>query len=114
MPKNPSYFGAEDAARRGMGGVWLPPAPFVSNSIHPPKDNALQSPILRCELSKTIQDSLVSVSSPDGDVHKSDLELAATIAHKDVLASSVPVTHLTLCLFCDNTPAVSWRTKEYL
>ena len=107
VPKNPSYFGAVDAAKGGMGGVWLPPSHMVSNSIQPTKATALQSPILwRSTFPQKNQDSLVSASN------NSDLELAGTIAHDDVLASTVPVTHLTLCSFCDNTPAVSWRTKE--
>ena len=41
VPKNPSYFGAVDAAKGGMGGVWLPPSHMVSNSIQPTKATAL-------------------------------------------------------------------------
>ena len=113
VPKNPSYFGAMDASKQGMGGVWLPPTTPISNSIQPSKTTALRAPILwRAPFPKSIQEKLVSAINPDGVVTNSDLELAGTIAQDDVLASAVPVTHLSLCSFCDNIPAVSWRTKE--
>ena len=112
VPKNPSYFGAMDASKIGMGGVWLPPTGKVFNSIQPTSATALKDPILwRSKFPPKISDSLVSDSNPSGRVNNSDLELAGTIAHDDVLASTVPVSYLTLCSFCDNTPAVAWRTK---
>ena len=46
-----------------------------------------------------------------GKITNSNLELAGTIAHDDVLASTVPVRHLTTCVFSDNTPSIAWRTK---
>ena len=46
-----------------------------------------------------------------GKITNSDLELAGTIAHDDVLASTVPVHHLTTCAFSDNTPVIAWQTK---
>ena len=83
-----------------------PSSNLVCNSIQPTKATALQSPILWLSaFSQKNQDSLVSASNPDGAAHNCDLELAGTIAHDDVLASTVPVTHLTLCSFCDNTPS---------
>ena len=42
---------------------------------------------------------------------QSDLELAGTIGHDSVLASSVPIQHLTTCTFTDNTPTVAWQHK---
>ena len=40
-----------------------------------------------------------------------DLELCGAMAHDDILASTVPVSHLTTRNLSDNTPAVAWRTK---
>jgi len=112
VPTPPSYFGAMDAAKAGMGGVWFPPGPAVPLSIHPHKKNSLQDPCLwRAPFPKYIQDAIVSSSNPDGDVTNSDLELCGTVAHDDILASEVPVSHLTTCNLSDNTPAVAWRTK---
>jgi len=112
VPTPPSYFGAMDAAKAGMGGVWFPPGPAVPLSIHPHKKNSLQDPCLwRAPFPKFIQDAIVSSSNPDGDVTNSDLELCGTVAHDDILASEVPVSHLTTCNLSDNTPAVAWRTK---
>jgi len=112
VPTPPSYFGAMDAAKAGMGGVWFPPGPAVPLSIHPHKKNSLQDPCLwRAPFPTYIQDAIVSSSNPDGDVTNSDLELCGTVAHDDILASTVPVSHLTTCNLSDNTPAVAWRTK---
>ena len=46
VPKNPSYFGAVDACKLGMGGVWLPPAQRLPNSISPSTVTALRDPVL--------------------------------------------------------------------
>ena len=98
-----------DACKLGMGGVWLPPAQRLPNSISPSKVTALRDPVLwRTRFPMEVQDSLVSATNLNGDITNSDLELAGTIAHDDILASTVPVTHLCLCTFCDNIPAVSW------
>ena len=112
VPTPPSYVGAMDAAKAGMGGVWFPPGPAVHLSIHPHKKNSLQDLCLwRAPFPPCIQDNLVSSSNLQGTVTNSDLELAGTVAHDDILASTVPVSHLTTCNLSDNTPAVAWRAK---
>ena len=101
-----------DAAKAGMGGVWFPPGPAVPLSIHPHKKNSLQEPCLwRAPFLEEIQQAIVSSSNLLGDISNSDLELCGTIAHDNILASTVPVTHLTTCNLSDNTPAVVWYTK---
>jgi hypothetical protein len=112
VPTPPSYVGAMDAAKTGMGGVWFPPGPAVPLSIHPHKKNRLQEPCLwRAPFPPRIQRKLVSSSNMHGTITNSDLELAGTVAHDDVLASTVSVSHLTTCNLSDNTPAVAWRNK---
>ena len=114
VPTPPTYFGAMDAAKQGMGGVWFPPlhqAPPLS--IQQPKASRLKHPILwRAKFPPKIQSQLVSFVNPSGSITNSDLELSGAIAHDDVLASALPtVAHLSTCTFSDNTPAVSWKTK---
>jgi hypothetical protein len=112
VPTPPTYYGAMDAAKAGMGGVWFPPGPPEPLALQPPRSSRLPAPTLwRQRFSRNIQDLVVSSDNPSGTITNSDLELAGTIAHDDVLANAVPVTHLTTCGLCDNTPAVSWRTK---
>jgi len=112
VPTPPSYIGAMDAAKAGMGGVWFPPGPAVPLSIHPRRKNSLQDPCpWRSPFLKLIQQAIVSSANLLGDISNSDLELCGTVAHGDILASTVPVAHLTTCNLSDNTPAVDGCTK---
>ena len=112
VPTPPTYYGAMDAARAGMGGVWFPPGPPAPLALQPHTQDQLQAPILwRAQFPRYIQDKLVSFQHPTGTITNSDLELAGTIAHDDILTTEVPVQHLTTCALSDNTPAVAWRNK---
>ena len=112
VPTPPTYYGAVDAAKAGMGGVWFPPGPPVPNAIQPPSNRRLHAPILwRQQFPESIQQDIVSFSNPSGSITNSDLELAGTVAHDDILASATDVTHLTTSSGCDNTPSVAWRGK---
>ena len=112
VPTPPCYFGAMDAAKPGMGGVWFPPLTNVPLAITPHQSDRLQQPCLwRSPFPPSVQDSVVSFSNPSGTITNSDLELAGTIASDDILASNVPLAHISTCGLCDNTPAVSWRHK---
>ena len=103
VPSHPRYKGACDAAKAGMGGVWLPPSPD-DPSHHPPI-------VWRHPFPTQVQKRIVSTSHPLGDITNSDLELAGTIAHEWILANTTDVTESTISTGCDNTAAVSWRTK---
>ena len=114
VPTPSTYFGAMDAAKQGMGGVWFPPlnqGPPLA--IQQPRSARLQHPILwRARFPPKIQSQLVSVDNPSGSITNSDLELSGAIAQDDVLTTALPtVAHLSTCTFSDNTPAVSWKTK---
>ena len=112
VPTPPTYIGSVDAAKAGMGGVWFPPGPPSSNSIQPHSSHALTNPILwRSPFPDYIQNSLVSQNNPTGSISNSDLELAGTIAHDDVLANATSVAHLGTCELTDNTPSMAWRQK---
>ena len=100
--QHPRFMGASDAAKAGMGGVWLPPV----------AESALLMPILwRAPFPRFIQEQVVSVSNPHGRVTNSDLELAATVAQQAVLAREYDLAGCTTHSYCDNTPAVSWQQK---
>ena len=111
MPQ--AYFGTMDAAKAGMGGVWFPPIRPEPLSIHYPASQQLHRPILRrARFPQHIQSKLVSCDNRLGTITNSDLELAGSIAHDDMLAQALPSqVHLSTCLFSDNTPAVAWKTR---
>jgi hypothetical protein len=112
VPSPPTYFGSMDAAKGGMGGIWFPPTLKLPGAIQPHSSICLNQPILwRHKFPPAIQNQLVSVQNPLGTITNSDLELAGSIAHDDILASHVPVARLALCSFSDNSPTVAWRNK---
>ncbi|MGH7974644.1 MAG: hypothetical protein ACREBR_03895, partial [bacterium] len=65
----------------------------------------------RARFPPIITSSLVSFERPQGTITNSDLELAGTIAHQDILAHEADVREQTLAILCDNTPAVAWQSK---
>ena len=94
----PLCVGACDAAKSGMGGVW-----FL------PDGRAL---LWRQPFPSQVQDRVVSWDNPRGTITNSDLELAGTIAHLEVLTSHCPsLAGETVQTFSDNTPAVYWQQK---
>jgi hypothetical protein len=95
-------IGASDAAAAGMGGVI-----FVRD--HP--TGTLHPFLWRAPFPTTIQCSVVSSSNPAGSVTNSDLELAGTIAHHDVLVHHVDCRERTVHTLTDNTPALAWQSK---
>ena len=99
---HPRFMGTSDAAKPGMGGVWLPPA----------SEAAKIAPLVwRQPFELGVQQQVVSTSNPKGKITNSDLELAATIAQQSVLARHHSVARTTTHMFCDNTPAVFWQRK---
>ena len=112
VPTPELYQGTVDASGLGMGGVWFPPVAPSPLTIRPPREQLLSQPCLwRERFPEHVTKQLISYSNPHGTITNSDLELAGTIAHDDVLAHAVPVTHVSTRTFTDNTPAMSWRTK---
>ena len=100
VPVAPSDTGACDACRVGMGGVWFdtlePSAPPI---------------VWRSRFSAHIQSSLITAECPRGTLSISDLELAGTIAHKDVLAQARHVHERTMWVAGDNRASLAWATK---
>jgi hypothetical protein len=97
---DPSFIGACDAAKPGMGGVWFD------------NTDGNRAPVVwRCPFPVDVQKDLVSQGNPHGRITNSDLELAGTLAQQAVLQSQYPLCGQTTHTFCDNTPSVAWRTK---
>jgi hypothetical protein len=58
-----------------------------------------------------VRAALITSDCPRGTLSISDLELTATIAHKDVLVQHRATQERTLWIASDNRAAVSWGTK---
>ena len=56
----------------------------------------------------SVQSEVVSFSNPSGTINNSDLELAGTSAHLDVVAHAVDIRERTVYTLTDNTPALAW------
>ena len=57
---------------------------------------------------------LVSNNNPMGTVANSDLKLAGTVAHQDVLVQHHNCNHRTVHVLNDNVSAVVWQKKALL
>ena len=87
VPTPETYHGTVDASGMGMGGVWFPPLAPTPLAIRPAKRHLLQRPCLwREQFPPEIRRELISFTNPNGRITNSDLELAGTIAHDDILA----------------------------
>ena len=101
VPDYPAALGPVDAAGSGMGGVWLPA------TTH----SRLQPLVWRDRFPSSVQKALVSFSNPTGTITNSDLELAGTIAHQDVLVHEVDCRERTTATLGDNVPSLSWHRR---
>ena len=97
----PHTEGACDAAGIGMGGVHFVPL----------RDGSEVPLLWRSPFPQWVRDRLVSFSNPSGDINNSDLELAGSIAHNDILAQTADITEKTTHNCYDNTAAVYWQRK---
>ena len=93
----PAAYGACDACQRGMGGVWFAPdmPPIVWRSAFPP----------------AVQSMMVTSENRAGSVSISDLELAGTIAHKQIITQAISVAERPIWLSGDNRASISWASK---
>jgi hypothetical protein len=89
VPDVPAALGAVDAAATGMGGVWL--AATTHSNLNPI--------LWRAQFPEAIRHQLVSDKNPAGSVTNSDLELAGTIGHQDVLCQHLDCRERTIATF---------------
>lgn len=85
IPMAPTWVGASDACRDGMGGAWF----HTTDRTQPPI-------VWRQAYPSDVRDNLMPSDNPKGEVSISDLELLAMIAHKDVVAQHSEVAERTL------------------
>ena len=103
--REPRTEGACDAAGSGMGGVH-----FIPLSDDAGDDNVL--PVLwREPFPQWVRDQLACWENPTGPITNSDLELAGSIAHNDVLAQVADVAERTTHNCYDNIATVYWQRK---
>lgn len=100
IPRTPTAIGSTDAAGKGFGG-----AAFISTT------DGVQPVVWRAPVPKSIQRKLVSFTNPKGTVTNSDLELAASVLHHDVLVEVADLREHTVHTFHDNTPTKYWQRK---
>ena len=93
VPQEPSFLGATDAAKPGMGGIFY--------------DADGQGYVWRHPFSRLVQDRLVSADNPSGTITNSDLEHAGVLAQTSLIAHTFDVRYATISTGTDNTPAVS-------
>ncbi|KAI2491969.1 hypothetical protein MHU86_22589 [Fragilaria crotonensis] len=104
VPGDPEYIGASDECISGMGEVW-----FARHHLSP----MMAPPILvwHRRYPPAVQAALITSALPHGSISISDLELAAMIAHKDVLAQHQQVAERTIWMATDNATSLAWSNK---
>ena len=96
----PYYIGYSDSCKLGAGGCW-------AAGIKP-----LQPFLWWVEWPADIQQNLITVDNPDGNITINDLELARMLLNLLVLEyTNLDIAHTHLALFCNNTSAVAWSYK---
>jgi hypothetical protein len=81
----------------GHGRVWFPAMTY----------SCLQPILWHASSPQDIQAALVSTANPHGAITNSDLELAGTIAHQDILNQDLDCREPTTTGPCDSIPAVA-------
>jgi hypothetical protein len=100
MPQQPRSIGACDAAASGMGGVH-----FV------PTQDGIISLLRRAKFDASVTARLVTFRNRKGDITNSDLELATSVVHADVLDQQVDIREHTIHNFYHNTATKYWHDK---
>ena len=106
VPTSPHIIGTTDASGVGMGGTFFIPTPWST-----PLNPDYYPFVWRATFPDTIQQRLITLDNPNGSITNSDLELAGTVAHHDVIASKLDAAELTIGTAHDNYAAVIWNRK---
>jgi hypothetical protein len=102
LPQPPSTIGSSDASGVGLDSVHFIPLP----------DGTIQPILWHQPLPSNIDANLITNDNPSGTITMNDFELAASVAHHDVLAQYDNILSLTTHNFHDNTTAVYWKCKR--
>lgn len=120
----PEVLGATDACGYGIGGVAFPngtahqrhhlhcDSASSSGMRHASLTQGTLAPVVwQYQLPADITARLITHQNPHGTITNSDLELLATVVHKDVLAHAFDIRERTIATGTDNTPALAWQGK---
>ena len=106
VPTEPQIVGATDASGLGMGGIF-----FVPTSTSTEDKPDYESYLWRVPFPDDIRACLVTFENPNGTITNSDLEMAATVGHNDVVAHKYNVAEITVQTGHDNVAALMWNRK---
>ena len=106
VPAAPNIVGATNAAGEGMGGMCF--APLPNSTDKSPLHEALT---WRSTFPPEIMGCLLTHENPHGFITNSDLELTATVAHHNVIASRHGVVEATIATLHNNFAMVMWNCK---
>ena len=95
VARRPQFIGECDACRYGLGGIWIS-GPYITNLI-----------VWRLEL----LDNIIERITRTGDITISDLEMTAHLLHFVILEYIAPLEFLSVGIFSDNTPTVTWAIR---
>jgi hypothetical protein len=97
----PRTMGAQDAAKPGIGGVHF--IPLLGGTI--------ELTLCLAPFVLSTQAKLVSFSNPNGTLTNSDLELAASVATRDILAQRYDIREDTIHNYSDSMDTLWWQRK---
>ena len=97
VPDYPLVIGLVDTAKQGMGGILFAPGhpPTLWHATFPPK----------------IQQCIISVNNPLGDLTNSNLEQAGILTQANVAASLYDLRELTFATLNDNSATITQNWK---
>ena len=107
FPMDPLIVGATDASGKGMGRIFFIPTP-ASAAAAPCWEACVWQDVFPDD----IQECLVTWTNPNRDITNSELELAGTVVHCDVIAANFSIGKMTIGTPCNNNmPTVFWNGK---
>jgi hypothetical protein len=95
---SPATRGECDASGKEMGGVHFVPC----------MDGTIQAYVWRSRFPLKVARQLVTTANPTGKIKNSDLELAASVAHHDILSQLSNLQDVIIHNCYDNTATVFW------
>jgi hypothetical protein len=98
---NPGNRGACDASKLDMGGVH-----FI-----PHMDGTIKSYLWSSPFPVNITRQLVSHENPGGLINNSDLYLAGSVGHHDILCQLANIAYVTVHNYYNNIATVFWQRK---
>ena len=106
VPLPPSALGYHDASGIGAGGVWT-----VASHVNPRGTSSPQPLLWRLTWPVDIRNQLITDLNPNGTITISDLELAGSLLHLDIIAQNYDIRERTILSKTDNMATLFWTRK---